>query len=222
MDGKLPLGGTFVFHAPPSLEAGSFHKTRYSSIAGCRHRWAWLTLTSLSFPVPEAIISVSYLLKEPDPVVPHRSGGFAETPEMPQVVGLQPMPQLWGEPSHIGKWAGYGFNSSSPGLLLTQMRASVWHHEGDDGGKGWQGLRHYQEKKHWRITSLSHRVTSCFKSRRISALDILRAAAGLKNSECFQTPNNTSLLLVFWLCSTLFLYYFFSFHLLIFFSHPEK
>lgn len=87
MDGKLPLRGTFVFHVPPSLEGGAFHKTRYSSIAGCRHRWAWLTVTSLSFPVPEAIISVSYLLKEPDPVVPHCSGALPRALRCPRLLG---------------------------------------------------------------------------------------------------------------------------------------
>lgn len=90
---------------------------------------------------------------EPDPAGTHSlQVAFPQTPETPWVVQLHLTPGLCRELSQVRNdqvgFVFFFFSSSFPGLLLTQMSSPAWHDEGGDGGKGWQGLRHYQEKKH--------------------------------------------------------------------------
>lgn len=83
IDGKLPLTGTFVLCAPPSLEGSSLNKIRYFSISGCTQiasapgccsvTLACLALASHNFSVPEAVVSQHlFCSKSPSLLLPIR------------------------------------------------------------------------------------------------------------------------------------------------------
>lgn len=152
--------------------------------------------------------TASLLLQEPGRAGAHSLWvAFPQPPETPWVVRLQLTSELYRELSQDRNNQVISFLPLFPGLFLTQMSSPDWHNERGDGGKRWHGLRLYQEKKCWRITSLNHSLTSCLKSCWFFSLDLQNMAAGSKNSECLQTPNSISLL-DFWLCSVLFLDFF--------------
>lgn len=162
--GKLPLRGTFVLHTPPSSEGSSLNKVRYSSILGCVQVTsspgccsvmpASLALTSHRFPVPEAIVSQHLFCSwSPTLPLPTRFRWLFPRPlRLPGLYGSIRRRGFAGNSARLDMtrlvWGFVFFSSSFPGLLLTQMSSPAWHNEGGDGGKGWQGLRHYQEKKH--------------------------------------------------------------------------
>lgn len=152
--------------------------------------------------------TASLLLQEPGRAGAHSLWvAFPQPPATPWVVRLQLTSELYRELSQVRNNQVISFLPLFPGLFLTQMSSPDWHNERGDGGKRWHGLRPYQEKKCWRITSLNHSLTSCLKSCWFFPLDLQNMAAGSKNSECLQTPNSISLL-DFWLCSVLFLDFF--------------
>lgn len=118
IDGKLPLRGTFVLHAPPSLEGNSLNKIRYFSISGCARVASSPGCCSVTFATNESQFSCtcgrsftgSLLLKESDPAVIHLLWAASpQASETPRAIRLQTAPGLCRELSQVRNDQVFGF-----------------------------------------------------------------------------------------------------------------